>query len=149
MRLFSGRCLLLAACFAAMPAASQTPAPAPRDPPSGRLEAAAVAPGEGRQGGARPAPPPSAGMPIPPALRPPRSAVAAAPPPHPAAGRPLGRYTTWGMVIGGAAGLAYGVAYGDDAFELSPVIETAIGIGVGFYIGAAADIVRSLRSRAR
>ena len=57
----------------------------------------------------------------------------------------LDRYTYWGMGIGGAGGLAYGLVEGDDTFGLSPVIEMVIGAGIGFYVGAAADIVRSLR----
>lgn len=49
------------------------------------------------------------------------------------------------MAIGGAAGLAYGLVQGDDALGLSPVIETAIGVGVGFYVGTGVDLLRSRR----
>lgn len=82
----------------------------------------------------------AAPAPMPALLRPP-----AVPTPEPAAPLPLGRYATRGMIIGGAAGLVYGLAAGDDTFGLSPVIETAIGVGIGFYVGAAIDLVRSLR----
>ena len=56
-----------------------------------------------------------------------------------------GRYATWGAVVGGVAGLGYGLVAGNDAFDLSPVIETAVGIGVGFYIGMAADVIHAMR----
>lgn len=137
---FTGTCLLLATWLAAVPAASQSHAAAPRDSASARAERVPAAAGASDRV-PRPAPSWSAAVPIPPALRPPESA-ATAPPLRSMAARPFGRYTTWGMVIGGAVGLAYGVAQGDDAFGLSPVIETAIGIGIGFYAGAAVDLVR-------
>ncbi len=56
-------------------------------------------------------------------------------------------YTGWGMGIGGAAGLAYGLTQDDDNefLDLSPVIETAIGAGIGFYAGTAVFLLRSVR----
>ncbi|HEV3052004.1 MAG TPA: hypothetical protein VGX50_16970 [Longimicrobium sp.] len=121
MRLITNACLLLAAWFAAVPAVAQS------------HDVSGAAPAW------------TGAVPLPPALRPPPIAASAASPPQAVTSVRLGRYATWGMVIGGAVGLAYGVAQGDDTFGLSPVIEMAIGIGVGFYAGAAMDLVRSVR----
>lgn len=55
------------------------------------------------------------------------------------------RYVNWGIAIGGAAGLAWGLydrfAW-DNPLGLSPVVETAIGAGTGFYVGTAVFLVR-------
>ena len=68
---------------------------------------------------------------------------------QPPADRPQSwkRHVTVGMVAGGAAGLVWGLTQtGDEnVFGLSPVIETAIGVGVGFYAGSAVYLVRSMR----
>jgi len=57
------------------------------------------------------------------------------------------RHLAVGMAAGGAAGLVWGLTrLGDEnVFGLSPVIETAIGIGVGGYAGTAVYLVRRLR----
>jgi hypothetical protein len=52
-----------------------------------------------------------------------------------------------GMAVGGAAGLIWGIAEalnGDNVLGLSPVIETAIGAGTGFYVGTAVYLIRRL-----
>ena len=56
-------------------------------------------------------------------------------------------YSTWGVAIGGAFGLAYGLATDDDSafLDLSPVIEMAIGAGIGFFAGTAVYLVDSAR----
>lgn len=60
----------------------------------------------------------------------------------------LGRYAKWGMLIGGAAGLGYGLATDEGGlFDLSPVLETVIGVGIGLYSGGALDLLHSLRGR--
>jgi hypothetical protein len=56
-----------------------------------------------------------------------------------------GRYAAWGALGGGAIGLAYGLSQDDNALGLSPVIEMAIGLGAGFFLGLAVDVVRGLR----
>ena len=73
-----------------------------------------------------------------PALTPPSTGTAAL----------AGRYAAWGAVAGAAVGFTYGLTQGDDALGLSPGIEAAIGMGVGFYLGLAVDLVRSLRQAA-
>lgn len=57
------------------------------------------------------------------------------------------RYSNWGLVIGGAAGLAYGLATDDNnAFlDLSPMIETVIGAGIGAVVGTAVFLVKWVR----
>jgi hypothetical protein len=58
------------------------------------------------------------------------------------------RHVAVGMAVGGAAGLAWGIieaSDGENVFGLSPVIETAIGIGVGGYAGTALYLARSIR----
>ncbi|MBW3654669.1 MAG: hypothetical protein KY444_01075 [Gemmatimonadetes bacterium] len=61
--------------------------------------------------------------------------------------RPFDRYLAVGMAIGGTLGFAYGMTQRDtDAFGLSPVIETAIGAGIGGYAGAALYLMKSTRA---
>lgn len=82
--------------------------------------------------------------PLPQRLRPPASA----PVPVPAQHDFRLRHAWWGLGIGAAAGLAWGLSNEDqDVFGLSPVLETTIGAGVGFLVGGAVDVVRTLRSR--
>jgi hypothetical protein len=52
----------------------------------------------------------------------------------------------WGGAVGGAAGLTYGLLYGDNTFiEWSPMIETILGGGIGLLAGGTIDLVQSLR----
>ncbi|MBW3571588.1 MAG: hypothetical protein KY467_10820 [Gemmatimonadetes bacterium] len=56
----------------------------------------------------------------------------------------LDEYTYWGLGVGGATGLAYSLASGHSPDSLERVLTVVVGAGVGMYIGAAIDIVRSL-----
>jgi hypothetical protein len=56
------------------------------------------------------------------------------------------RHAALGMAIGGVVGFAYGMTERDnDAFGLSPVIETIIGVGVGGFAGTGLFLVKDLR----
>lgn len=57
-----------------------------------------------------------------------------------------GTYIWWGGAVGGAAGLTYGLLYGDNTIiEWSPMIETILGGGIGLLAGATIDLVQSMR----
>ncbi|HEY0035246.1 MAG TPA: hypothetical protein VGB66_01095 [Longimicrobium sp.] len=56
------------------------------------------------------------------------------------------RHVALGMAIGGVVGFAYGMTERDnDAFGLSPVIETVIGVGLGGYAGTGLFLLKDLR----
>ena len=57
------------------------------------------------------------------------------------------KYMWWGGAIGGAAGLTYGLLYGEDTvlLDMSPVLETIVGGGIGLLVGATIGLVQSVR----
>jgi hypothetical protein len=57
--------------------------------------------------------------------------------------RTFDRYILVGMAIGGTVGYGYGMTQRDnDAFGLSPVLETIVGGGIGGYAGAAVYLMK-------
>jgi hypothetical protein len=131
-------CLAVALAFAGSPAGAQNAAA----PPPAVAAALSL-----------PAPPAGSPAALGPLLRPP---VKAARPPlryeitalqgDPSRIVSLTRHVTVGVAIGGILGFAYGMTQRDnDAFGLSPVIETAIGLGVGGFAGTGLFLVKDLR----
>ncbi|HZG42039.1 MAG TPA: hypothetical protein VEY93_03680 [Longimicrobium sp.] len=56
------------------------------------------------------------------------------------------RHAALGTAIGGVVGFAWGMTNRDnDAFGLSPTIETIIGVGVGGFAGTGLFLVKDLR----
>jgi len=57
------------------------------------------------------------------------------------------KYMWWGGAIGGAAGLTYGLLYDEDTvlLDMSPILETIVGGGLGLLVGGTIDLVQSIR----